>query len=43
MKKKKKLSREELMKEIKKAQKDPEFIKEINRFIKATTTIHKLK
>jgi len=33
---------DKLMKEIKEAQKDPEFIKEVNRFIKATTKIHKL-
>jgi len=32
----------ELDRAIKEAQKDPEFIKEINEFIKATTTIHKL-
>tara|TARA_Y100000310_G_C20643064_1_gene795033 strand:+ start:1202 stop:1324 length:123 start_codon:yes stop_codon:yes gene_type:complete len=27
---------------VKKAQKDPKFIKEIDRFIKASTKIHKL-
>lgn len=37
-----KLKGEELDRKIKEAQKDPEFIKEIDEFIKATTTIHKL-
>ena len=32
----------ELTRAIKEAQKDPEFIREINKFIKATTKIHKL-
>jgi hypothetical protein len=31
-----------LIKAIKEAQKDPQFIREINKFIKATTSIHKL-
>ncbi len=33
---------DELIKSIKEAQKDPEFIREINKFIKATTEVHKL-
>jgi hypothetical protein len=37
-----KLKGKELDRAIKEAQKDPEFIREINEFIKATTTIHKL-
>ena len=37
-----KLKGDELIKAIKEAQKDPEFIKEINQFIKATTSIYKL-
>ena len=37
-----KLKSNELVKAIKEAQKDPEFIKEINKFIKATTNIYKL-
>lgn len=32
------LKGEELIKAIKEAQKDPEFIKEINKFIKVTTS-----
>lgn len=32
----------ELLKAMKEARKDPNFIREINKFIKATTTIHKL-
>ena len=36
-KKQAKLKSHELIKEIKAAQKDPEFVKEIKRFIKATT------
>ena len=42
MTKKKILSSRELIKSIKEAQKDPNFIKEVNRFIKATTTVYKL-
>lgn len=34
---KSKLTWNELIQEIKEAQKDPEFIREINKFIKATT------
>ena len=37
-----KLKGDELIKAIKEAQKDPEFMKEINKFIKATTNIYKL-
>ena len=37
-----KLSGKKLVETIKEAQKDPEFIKEVNKFIKATTRIHKL-
>lgn len=37
-----KLKGDELIKAIKEAQKDPEFIKEVNKFIKATTGVHKL-
>ena len=33
---------DKLAKAITEAQKDPQFIREINRFIKATTSIHKL-
>ena len=36
-KKRKEQSWKELAAEIKKAQKDPQFIKEVNKFIKATT------
>jgi hypothetical protein len=36
------MTQKELLKAIKEAQKDPNFIKEINKFIKATTHIHKL-
>ena len=36
------LKGDKLIKAIKEAQKDPEFIREINKFIKAATTIHKL-
>ncbi len=40
---KKKISlNRKLVKSIKEAQKDPDFIKEINKFIKATTNISKL-
>ena len=42
MAKKKTSSNRELIKSIKEAQKDPNFIKEINRFIKATTNVYKL-
>jgi len=35
------MKKDKLMEEIKEAQKDPNFIKEINRFIKATTDIYK--
>jgi hypothetical protein len=37
-----KLKGKELNRAIKEAQKDPEFIREVNEFIEATTTIHKL-
>jgi hypothetical protein len=37
MAKKRRLEGEELMKAIKEAQKDPEFIREVKEFIKATT------
>ena len=46
MKKKKsgsKLSGKELAKAIKEAQKDPQFVKDINKFIKITTGVYKLK
>tara|TARA_Y100000310_G_C20680163_1_gene815465 strand:- start:802 stop:921 length:120 start_codon:yes stop_codon:yes gene_type:complete len=33
---------DKLIKEIKEAQKDPELIREINKFVKATTNIYKL-
>ena len=36
------MTQKELLKAIKEAQKDPKFIKEINKFIKATISIHKL-
>jgi len=42
MKKPKRISNGELIKAIQEAQKDPNFIREINRFIKATTHIYKL-
>ncbi len=38
----KKLKGKDLDRAIKEAQKDPEFIKEIDRFIEATTNVHKL-
>ncbi len=38
MRKTKKLKGDELIKAIKEAQKDPEFIREVNKFIKATTS-----
>lgn len=37
-----KLNEQELRKSIKEAQKDPNFIRELNKFIKAATTVHKL-
>ena len=37
-----KLKGDELIKAIKQTQKDPEFIKEINKFIKAATSIYRL-
>ena len=43
MYKTKKMSREELMDFIEKAQKDPKFMKEIREFIKVTTNPYKLK
>lgn len=36
-------TKRELTESIKEAQKDPQFIKEINKFIRATTSIHKLR
>lgn len=33
---------DKLAESLKEAQKDPNFIRELNKFIKATTTIHKL-
>ena len=42
MKKAKKISSGELIKAIQEAQKDPNFIREVNKFIKATTRVHKL-
>lgn len=41
-KSKKKQEREETAKIIKKAQRDPEFMSEIKRFIKAATSVYKL-
>jgi len=38
MKKKKKLSGDELIKAIKEAQKDPKFMKEVKEFIRITTS-----
>ncbi|MBS3145531.1 hypothetical protein J4414_01895 [Candidatus Woesearchaeota archaeon] len=38
-----KLNRKEFYKELKEAQKDPNFIKEIRKFIKITTKPYKLK
>lgn len=37
-----KSKQDKLMNEMKEVQKDPEFIREINKFIKASTSIHKL-
>jgi hypothetical protein len=37
-----KCKEDKLMKEIKEAQKDPEFIREVNTFIKASKSIYKL-
>ena len=37
-----KLSRDKLAISIKEAQKDPRFVREVNKFIKATTRVHKL-
>jgi hypothetical protein len=36
------MKRDKLMNEIKEAQRDPEFIREINRFIRAANKVHKL-
>ena len=37
-----KLTGDELIRAIKEAQKDPEFVREIKRFIKATTRVYRL-
>jgi len=37
-----KAKEDKLIKEIKEAQKDPDFVREVNKFIKATTKIYKL-
>ncbi|MEK6932886.1 MAG: hypothetical protein AABW56_03780 [Nanoarchaeota archaeon] len=42
MNKSKKISNRQLIKAIQEAQKDPSFIREVNKFIKATTNVYKL-
>jgi len=36
------MTQKELLDAIMEAQKDPDFVREINRFIKASTSVHKL-
>ncbi len=43
MKRTKRLTGRELAKAIKEAQKDPEFMKDIRKFIKAATSVYSLK